>query len=203
MDTRDMIMETAFIGFLEEGFHGISLNEIIKRTGMTKGAFYHYFKSKETLLKEIMQKYFHTFIADSMHQFVEEEGPINNRLQKAAMSISGVQDKVKVLSPNIADIRSFLILLQQALLIDESLLEVYQTNIRQTKSTIAAMLEEGQKQKEIRDDLDPEDMAEMVNVIIKGTLFENSLTSGASIDVMLRYNLSTLLELFKVRKEPY
>lgn len=156
-----------------------------------------YFKSKETLLKEIMQKYFHTFIADSMHQFVVEDGPIHNRLQKAAMSISGVQDKVKVLSPNIADIRSFLLLLQQALLIDESLLEVYQSSMKQTKLAITDMLKEGQNQKEIRDDLDPEDMAEMVNVIIKGTLFENSLTSGASIDVMLRDNLSTLLKLFK------
>ncbi len=61
MDTRDKIMETAFISFLDKGFEGVSLNGIIKNTGMTKGAFYHYFSSKEVLLKEVMRKYFYSF----------------------------------------------------------------------------------------------------------------------------------------------
>jgi AcrR family transcriptional regulator len=37
------------------------MKEIVEKTGMSKGAFYHYFPSKEDLFIEIIGKYYVTF----------------------------------------------------------------------------------------------------------------------------------------------
>lgn len=47
--TREHILETAAAAFARSGLAGTSLNEIVRSSGLTKGAFYHHFASKEAL----------------------------------------------------------------------------------------------------------------------------------------------------------
>lgn len=47
--TRALIIERAAEAFERQGYEGASLNEIIRTTGLTKGAFYHHFDSKDDL----------------------------------------------------------------------------------------------------------------------------------------------------------
>ncbi|MDR9457147.1 MAG: TetR/AcrR family transcriptional regulator [Salegentibacter sp.] len=47
--TRNLITETAFMQFYKNGFKATSVNEIMKATGLSKGAFYHNFKNKDEL----------------------------------------------------------------------------------------------------------------------------------------------------------
>lgn len=47
------IREAAVALFAERGYDRTSLQEIVDKAGFTKGAFYHYFNSKEDLLREI------------------------------------------------------------------------------------------------------------------------------------------------------
>jgi AcrR family transcriptional regulator len=47
--TRIRILETAALAFAEHGYDGTSLNAIVRASGLTKGAFYHHFASKEEL----------------------------------------------------------------------------------------------------------------------------------------------------------
>jgi len=46
------ILEQASKLFLERGFDGVSLSEIMKSTGLTHGPFYNHFASKEALMAE-------------------------------------------------------------------------------------------------------------------------------------------------------
>src|SRR6266540_2358361 len=47
--TRRQILEAAARAFAEHGYSGISLNDIVRESGLTKGAFYFHFPSKEAL----------------------------------------------------------------------------------------------------------------------------------------------------------
>ncbi len=47
--TRSLIIDTAARMFAEVGFDGVSLNDLISATGMSKGAFYFHFSSKDEL----------------------------------------------------------------------------------------------------------------------------------------------------------
>ena len=44
--TRDRILEAAQTLILEKGYSGATLDDILRATKMTKGAFFHHFKGK-------------------------------------------------------------------------------------------------------------------------------------------------------------
>jgi len=56
--TKDEISLAAFKLFLENGYRSTTYAELIKTAGLSKGAFYHYFKSKEELFIEVIDRYF-------------------------------------------------------------------------------------------------------------------------------------------------
>jgi AcrR family transcriptional regulator len=47
--TRARILECAAAAFARDGYEGTSLNDIVRESGLTKGAFYFHFGSKEEL----------------------------------------------------------------------------------------------------------------------------------------------------------
>jgi Bacterial regulatory proteins, tetR family len=47
---RSEILDQAIALFLSRGYDTTSLNDIIAEAGISKGAFYHYFPSKEALI---------------------------------------------------------------------------------------------------------------------------------------------------------
>lgn len=57
-DTKGHILKVSFNLFMQKSYKGVTLNDIVESTGMSKGAFYHYFSSKEELFKEVIQNYF-------------------------------------------------------------------------------------------------------------------------------------------------
>jgi TetR/AcrR family transcriptional regulator, cholesterol catabolism regulator len=55
--TRRALVDSALGLFEQEGFYRTSLQEIVDGAGLTKGAFYHHFNSKEDVLWEIQNEY--------------------------------------------------------------------------------------------------------------------------------------------------
>ena len=55
-NTRDRILQAAFEEFYRNGFQGGSLNHIAEKSGATKGALFHYFKSKAELGYAIVEE---------------------------------------------------------------------------------------------------------------------------------------------------
>jgi TetR/AcrR family transcriptional regulator, transcriptional repressor for nem operon len=57
-DTRTHILEVSVKLFLQKSFKDVTMKEIVAATGLSKGAFYHYFESKEQLFIEIIEVFF-------------------------------------------------------------------------------------------------------------------------------------------------
>ncbi|UQT47971.1 TetR/AcrR family transcriptional regulator [Flavonifractor plautii] len=53
--TLEKIQQAALAEFLDKGFLGASLRQIVKNAGVTTGAFYGYFSSKEALFNAIVE----------------------------------------------------------------------------------------------------------------------------------------------------
>ena len=51
-DTLEKIQQTALDEFLEKGFLGASLRQIVKHAGVTTGAFYGYFSSSLIVIQD-------------------------------------------------------------------------------------------------------------------------------------------------------
>ena len=56
-ETRTRILEAAAAGFAEQGYDGTSVAEICQRAGVSKGAFYHHFSSKQALFLELLERW--------------------------------------------------------------------------------------------------------------------------------------------------
>lgn len=56
--TRQQILQIALECFLQKSFKAVTMNELVQKSGLSKGAFYHYFDSKEALFMEAVQTAF-------------------------------------------------------------------------------------------------------------------------------------------------
>jgi TetR/AcrR family transcriptional repressor of nem operon len=54
---RDKVLQSGVQLFWHKGYHHLGVDEICKTTGMTKGAFYNAFKSKENFLLSCIESY--------------------------------------------------------------------------------------------------------------------------------------------------
>lgn len=57
-DKRTQLIEAAMRLFANKGFHTTSIQEIVTESGMSKGAFYLHFSSKDELILAIFQYYY-------------------------------------------------------------------------------------------------------------------------------------------------
>lgn len=67
--TLEKIQQAALYEFSERGFRGASLRQIVKQAGVTTGAFYGYFSSKEALFASIVEPH----AAALMGKFMEAQ----------------------------------------------------------------------------------------------------------------------------------
>ncbi|MGH2718674.1 MAG: ScbR family autoregulator-binding transcription factor [Actinomycetota bacterium] len=56
--TREQILRAAAEAFDRRGYLGVNLNEVVRELGLTKGALYYFFPSKESLADEIVRRHF-------------------------------------------------------------------------------------------------------------------------------------------------
>ena len=79
-DTRELILETAYTLFMQSSYNAVTMNDIVSQTGLSKGAFYHYFGSKEELFAEVIN---HVFFGDFSRDYVNmPEIPLKRFLEE-------------------------------------------------------------------------------------------------------------------------
>ena len=54
-ETQDLIINTSFELFYEKGYNATSIPDIMKKTSLSKGAFYHHFKNKHEIGKRVIE----------------------------------------------------------------------------------------------------------------------------------------------------
>lgn len=84
VSTRDRIVAASFELFLKHGFDGTGLSQILSETGLSKGAFYHHFPTKEALYREVIAKFF----LEPVRQF-DFEGFETQRLRDSRDILAG------------------------------------------------------------------------------------------------------------------
>lgn len=72
--------------FAEKGFESTSVQEIVEAAGVTKGALYHYFASKDDLLHEVYGRLLR-MQTERLEAVAAGEGPLSARLHAAAADV--------------------------------------------------------------------------------------------------------------------
>jgi AcrR family transcriptional regulator len=72
-ERRNELIDTAEALFIEKGYDNTTVEEIVKKTEVAKGTFYHYFKSKNEILDAMLNRYTEE-INESMSNIASKEG---------------------------------------------------------------------------------------------------------------------------------
>lgn len=67
--TKEHILKVSFGLFLQKSYKEVTMKEIVEKTGLSKGAFYHYFDSKEQVFMEIIHYAFDSALYMDFSQF--------------------------------------------------------------------------------------------------------------------------------------
>jgi TetR/AcrR family transcriptional regulator, transcriptional repressor for nem operon len=100
-DTKEHILKTSLLLFLQKSYRDVTMREIVEKTGLSKGAFYHYFTSKEELFKEITNMFlsmgavnYSAFNTDSLKTFYTQYIDfLNNSMVEMSNMVINSSDK--------------------------------------------------------------------------------------------------------------
>jgi AcrR family transcriptional regulator len=94
---KDRIIEESIKFFLKKSFKGTSIQDITDTLGITKGAFYWHFKSKDELLETIIEKYdeelfekLYTYMKDFKSDFIKKFRVYHKYINEYAKSNSEI-----------------------------------------------------------------------------------------------------------------
>ena len=80
--TKSEILQTAVRLFRERGWKEVNIEDVVKEVGVTRGAFYHYFKSREELISAAADQ---MFFENNPFSLAEQERGLN-ALEKLRLS---------------------------------------------------------------------------------------------------------------------
>lgn len=163
--TRNAILDAAAAVFDERGFNGASLSDILARAGVTKGALYFHFTSKEELARAIVEEQFMVPLP-----LVDFTNPGLQTLIDMSHSLAhNLRSNVRV--------RASFRLVVEANFADPSP-DPYLRWIESAHEVLAAAQERG----EIRKDWNPKDLANWVSAVFLGVQTQSHvLTNRADV----------------------
>ncbi len=81
--SRQEILQVAFLEVFSHGFQGVSVDDIVKKTSLTKGAFYHHFPTKLELGYALVDDVIKPMIIDRwIHPLAEYDNPPEGILEQ-------------------------------------------------------------------------------------------------------------------------
>ena len=176
--TVNKILEVSKRLFLEKGYDNAKIQDIADELGMTKGAIYHHFESKE----EIMNKLGETmFIHNNPFEIVKKRNDLNG-LEKMKLAIKLNQSNEQMVE-----------LTNQALPLLENpqiLAKMFEANYQNLLPYWLELIQEGQEDGSIKTD-QPKELAELF--ILTDLWMIPSLFPGNVDDIKNRYKFVTVM----------
>lgn len=161
--TREGLLRAAFREIYRSGFQSAGLNTILASAGVTKGALYHHFDSKEALgyavVEEVVAALPRERWLDPL-QRSEDKDPID--------ALIGI---VRAIPSRPKDVKGgcpLLNLAQEMSQLDEQFRKRLERIFHRWQDGIAAALRRGQSQGTVRRDLAPEETASFLIALVEG-----------------------------------
>jgi len=159
--TRERLLEASFHEIYRSGFQSASLDIIVAAAGVTKGALYYHFNSKEALGYAVVEEILAPDLRAKWLRPIERgKDPID--------TLIGI---VEAESVRPADVRGgcpLNNLAQEMSALDEGFRKRLQTVFREWQEGVASALREGQAQGKVRRDVEPADAAGLLIAMVEG-----------------------------------
>jgi AcrR family transcriptional regulator len=168
-DTRTRIIRQAISLFSQKGYHATSVEDIAKAAGITKGAFYWHFESKEGLLESFLEEWERRFLHGLIHAIEEEKGTALEKFKKLSHYTSVFAIKNRELCVSFDALSGELV--GSGKKIEKHFKRIYGAY----RNLLFGLIEEGKKEKVVRQDLDSQLTALIIMSFHHGLLLQWSM----------------------------
>ena len=192
MNTKDLIVEKTLKLILEKSTIDISISEIRNATGLSTGSIYYHFSDKSDIFEAIMQKYMVDYIKTDFDK-IPLEGPSKNRIHDALLYIlhhfiNGVEIKSINEKINYGDV---ILLLTAAGYIEDEVSRIVLQTGRDIKILLTALVEDGKRQNEIRQDFSTENIVESLVIMFMGIQYSWLICANDDTDLIFEKSFDT------------
>jgi TetR/AcrR family transcriptional repressor of nem operon len=182
--TRDKLLQAAFEEIYRRGFQAASLDTILAKAGVTKGALYHHFPDKASLGYAVVDEVVKGFLLERWGVLEPPSGDpvttLQRILRRRAASLTAHEVELGCPLNNLA---------QEMSPLDQRFRRGVNATFDIWTTAVAKDLARGQAEGTVRKDVDPRKIAAFVIASIEGSF---GLAKGAQSAAMLRSNLEVL-----------
>jgi TetR/AcrR family transcriptional repressor of nem operon len=188
--TREKLLQAAFAEIYRQGFQAASLDVVLAKAGVTKGALYHHFSDKAALGHAVVDEVIRDLLLERWLGVLERQSgdpltALQGMLKERATDLTAHEIQLGCPLNNIA---------QEMSPLDERFRRRVSATFETWIEGFAHVLQRGQAEGSVRKDVDPRQVATFLVGAVEGSY---GLAKTARSKTMLRANLdvlSTLLE---------
>jgi AcrR family transcriptional regulator len=192
-NTKDYIIEQAYLLFLNKSYEAVSISDLSKAIGMTKGAMYHHFASKEALFIEVVDKY---LILKEITYFSEDLS-LSQFIEKNLQEVEDILESIMGTSPQSVP-TSYLSILIDAMRHYPGFTKDKMRYINADVAKVEKVMHNAIARGEIRNDINVRIMA--VNYFSLGAGMATSILQENSPEQAINLLREQMYELYKVLK---
>lgn len=191
-ETRAHILEAALRRFASVGYSAASVDEICAAAGVSKGAFYHHFPSKQALFLELLNEWLDTI--DAGFEAVRKETVPETLLAFTDMlpGIFAAADTCAYAGRKCGHLPMFLEFWLQASR-DEAVWQATIAPYERYQHYFTALVEQGQVEGSFRAEIDAPSAAKAIVGLAVGLLLQGLLTSETDWQKTARVSMDVLL----------
>ena len=171
-ETRDQIKTSAIDNFCRSGYDGASVAEICNQAGVSKGAFYHHFPSKQALFLAIMEDWLKDLDGRLFNQ-KESTKPVPKTLQEMGSTLGIV---FKAASGQLPMFMEFLVQASRSPDIWEAVIAPY----RKYQQSFSQLITKGKVEGSFKNSIDAEGSAWVLMSLAVGILLQGVLDPEAA-----------------------
>ncbi len=178
-DRRQQILDAAVTSFSRKGFYQATIEDIRLEAGLSRGAVYHYFKSKEDIIDGLRQR--SADQTDSIFADVAEiEDPIDNLIGLVDSTLD------RIISPASLYANRLALFLWAESLVNRRIMEGQLSSVGSYRHTVEESVRGAQARGYINSDLEPSAIALVITAALFGLQQQLSWEPGLDMNMARR-----------------
>ena len=192
--TRDKILAESRDLVLKNGFSGTSIDNILEKTGITKGAFFYHFKTKNILAKALIEEFAREDIS-YMNEALEKTEPLKgdalNRLLQFVQEFIDMFEDLSEPPPGCL----YASYLSESDRFDDEIKEFISSTFLLWRNTFELLLHNVLEENETKIEVDIASLADMLVVIFEGSYVVSKAVNEADLTAKQLIHLKNYFEI--------
>ena len=188
---KEQILKSAFNCFSKRGFEMVTMEEIAKDAGLSKGAVYWHFKSKDDLIMALIKNWMKR--GENVLYKMALEYPLDQLLYKYPSYVITQMD--------LKNHYKFFFHLWARSIENKEVLSPLVENFNETREKAVAFVKVAIEKKLFRPDIDPEALSDTVDAMFYGLMIQWHLDKKMDFEKSWKAAIDMLIEGIKAKKE--